>query len=159
MIAIDTDAEAAAIARRAARRAGAAGDDAIAVAARRAYPAPPAAVWAALTEPDRLRRCFLPVSGDLRPGGAFQAEGNAGGVVRACDPPRALEVTWGDERSVVSLALADDGGWFSRPSPQFVNYRQLGNRFVVDSVLSRAALVSGVGSGKTRVTITREAKR
>lgn len=57
------------------------------------------------------------------------------------------------------VALADDGGWFSRPSPQFVNYRQLGNRFVVDSVLSRAALVSGVGSGETRVTITREAPR
>lgn len=57
------------------------------------------------------------------------------------------------------VALADDGGWFSRPSAQFVNYRQLGNRFVVDSVLSRAALVSGVGSGETRVTITREAQR
>ena len=57
------------------------------------------------------------------------------------------------------VALADDGGWFSRPSAQFVNYRQLGNRFVVDSVLSRAALVSGVGGGETRVTITREAQR
>ncbi len=57
------------------------------------------------------------------------------------------------------VALADDGGWFSRPSAQFVNYRQLGNRFVVDAVLSRAALVSGVGSGETRVTITREASR
>ena len=57
------------------------------------------------------------------------------------------------------VALADDGGWFSRPSAQFVNYRQMGNRFVVDAVLSRAALVSGVGSGETRVTITREATR
>lgn len=57
------------------------------------------------------------------------------------------------------VALADDGGWFSRPSVQFVNYRQLGNRFVVDSVLSRAALVSGVGSSETRVTITREASQ
>ena len=57
------------------------------------------------------------------------------------------------------VALADDGGWLSKPSTQFVNYRQMGNRFVVDSVLSKAALVSGVGSGETRVTITRERSR
>jgi len=54
------------------------------------------------------------------------------------------------------VALADDGNWFSKPSTQFVNYRQMGNKFVVDSVLSKAALVSGVGGSETRVTITRE---
>jgi P-type conjugative transfer protein TrbG len=57
------------------------------------------------------------------------------------------------------VALADDGGWFSKPSSQVVNYRQMGNRFVVDSVLSKAALVSGVGGSETRVTITRESSR
>ena len=57
------------------------------------------------------------------------------------------------------VALASDGGWFSKPSSQVVNYRQLGNRFVVDSVLSKAALVSGVGGSETRVTITRESSR
>lgn len=54
------------------------------------------------------------------------------------------------------VALADDGNWFSKPSTQFVNYRQMGSKFVVDSVLSKAALVSGVGGSETRVTITRE---
>mgnify|MGYP002779413394 CR=1 FL=1 len=67
--AIDRDTEVAAIERRVARREGANGEE-IAVVARRPYPAPAADVWAALTEPDRLRRWFLPVSGDLRPGGA-----------------------------------------------------------------------------------------
>lgn len=57
------------------------------------------------------------------------------------------------------VALANDGGWFSKPSSQVVNYRQMGNRFVVDSVLSKAALVSGVGGSETRVTITRESSR
>lgn len=57
------------------------------------------------------------------------------------------------------VALAPDGGWFSKPTPQVVNYRQEGNRLVVDSVLQRAALVSGVGSGKVEVTITRETVR
>jgi type IV secretion system protein TrbG len=40
-----------------------------------------------------------------------------------------------------------------------VNYRMLGNRYVVDRVLDRAELISGVGSGQTRVVITREAAR
>jgi type IV secretion system protein VirB9 len=34
-----------------------------------------------------------------------------------------------------------------------------GDRYVVDGVLDRAALISGVGSSQTRVTITREAAR
>lgn len=55
----------------------------------------------------------------------------------------------------VLVGLADDGGWFSDPSTQMVNYRMQGDRYVVDRVLDRAALISGVGSGETRVVITR----
>ncbi len=40
------------------------------VALARTYRAPRADVWDALTEPDRLARWFLPVSGDLVLGGA-----------------------------------------------------------------------------------------
>jgi uncharacterized protein YndB with AHSA1/START domain len=110
MIAIDQDAEVAAIARKVERRQGADGNgEEIAVVARRPYPALAANVWAALAEPDRLRRWFLPVSGDLRPGGAFQTEGNAGGTILRCEPGRELRVTWGDANSVVALALAEDG--------------------------------------------------
>ncbi|MBN8905841.1 MAG: P-type conjugative transfer protein TrbG, partial [Rhodospirillales bacterium] len=53
------------------------------------------------------------------------------------------------------VALADDGSWFSRPSSQVVNYRVLGNRYVVDAALDRAALISGVGGDQERVVISR----
>ena len=53
------------------------------------------------------------------------------------------------------VALDHDGSWFSRPSAQIVNYRVVGNRYVVDAVLDRAALISGVGSDQQRVVISR----
>ena len=53
------------------------------------------------------------------------------------------------------VALANDGSWFSRPSSQIVNYRVVGNRYVVDAVLDRAALISGVGGDQQRVVIYR----
>lgn len=51
-------------------------------------------VWDAITDPERIRRWFLPVSGDLRPGGNYQLHGNAGGEIRVCEPPRRLLLTW-----------------------------------------------------------------
>lgn len=57
-------------------------------------PQGPEAVWAAFVEPERLGRWFLPVTGDLRLGGRYKFEGNAGGEVRACDPPNHIAVTW-----------------------------------------------------------------
>ena len=51
-------------------------------------------VWDALTNGERIPRWFLPVSGDLRPGGRYQLEGNAGGQITECDPPRQLAITW-----------------------------------------------------------------
>ncbi|HIC5497127.1 TPA: P-type conjugative transfer protein TrbG [Salmonella enterica subsp. enterica] len=53
------------------------------------------------------------------------------------------------------VALGNDGGLFSGPSKQLVNYRAVGDRYVVDKVLDRAALIVGVGSNETKVTITR----
>jgi type IV secretion system protein VirB9 len=57
------------------------------------------------------------------------------------------------------VALDNTGGWFSSGSTQMVNYRMLGNRYVVDRVLDRAELISGVGSGQTHVVITRDGAR
>jgi len=54
------------------------------------------------------------------------------------------------------VGLDRDGGWFSDPSEEVVNYRMVGDRYVVDQVLDRAELVSGVGRGQTRVLITRD---
>ncbi|GAA2852997.1 SRPBCC family protein [Streptosporangium fragile] len=64
------------------------------VLVRRSYDAPVEDVWDALTDPDRIGRWFLPVTGDLRPGGNYQLKGNAGGEILRCEPPRLLKVTW-----------------------------------------------------------------
>ncbi|HGC8067011.1 TPA: P-type conjugative transfer protein TrbG [Yersinia enterocolitica] len=56
------------------------------------------------------------------------------------------------------VALGNDGGLFSSPSKKLVNYRPIGDRYVVDKVLDRAALIQGVGSSQIEVTITREGK-
>ena len=62
-------------------------------------------VWDALTNPDRLPRWFLPISGELVVGGRYQLEGNAGGEVRSCDPPREFQVTWEAMGAVSWLAV------------------------------------------------------
>jgi uncharacterized protein YndB with AHSA1/START domain len=85
----------------------------------RSYPADAEDVWDAITNPDRIPRWFLPVSGDLRLGGTYQLEGNAGGEIRACEPPRHLQLTWifgeppgPEDASIVDVRLEpdDDGG-------------------------------------------------
>lgn len=69
-------------------------------------------VWDACTSAERIPRWFLPVSGELKVGGRYQLEGNAGGVVEACDPPRSFRATWefGGEVSWIEVALTPQGG-------------------------------------------------
>jgi len=88
-----------------------------AIRLRRTYDAPIDDVWDALTDPDRITRWFLPISGDLRLGGRYQFEGNAGGEIVACERPNRLRVTWvyGESTdpadvSEVELRLAATGG-------------------------------------------------
>ncbi|EMY32778.1 hypothetical protein D477_018384 [Arthrobacter crystallopoietes BAB-32] len=77
---------------------------------QRSYLAELQDVWQALTEPEQLRRWFLPVSGELGPGGSFQLEGNAGGSILKCEAPNLLRVTFGGPTSVVEVRLAEDAG-------------------------------------------------
>ena len=67
-------------------------------------------LWDALTSPERLPRWFLPVSGDLRQGGRYQLEGNAGGVITACAAPTTLDLTWefGGDTSWVEARLTPE---------------------------------------------------
>ena len=60
----------------------------------RVYPTDQADLWDACTNPERIPRWFLPVSGELRLGGRYQLEGNAGGAIEVCDAPEHLAVTW-----------------------------------------------------------------
>ena len=69
------------------------GRTARAVVTHRPYPAPVEDVWDAIVTPERLQRWFLPVSGELREGGRYQLEGNAGGVINRCEAPTLLAVT------------------------------------------------------------------
>ena len=77
------------------------------------YDAPLEDVWDACTNAERIPRWFLPVSGDLRLGGRYQLEGNAGGTIERCDPPKSFVATWeyGGEVSWIEVRLtpeADD---------------------------------------------------
>lgn len=75
----------------------------------RTFDAPADEVWDALTNPDRIQRWFLPVSGDLRVGGRFQFQGQAGGEILECERPRLLAVTWEmhGQPSWLTIRLAD----------------------------------------------------
>lgn len=68
-------------------------------------------LWDALTNAERIPRWFLPISGDLKLGGRYQLQGNAGGAITACEPPRRLSVTWefGGQVSWVNVGLTPDG--------------------------------------------------
>jgi uncharacterized protein YndB with AHSA1/START domain len=78
---------------------------------RRGYDAPVEDVWEACTDPGRISRWFLPITGDLRLGGSYQFEGNAGGDITACEPPRHVTVTWvfAGDVSIVSVELTPAG--------------------------------------------------
>jgi uncharacterized protein YndB with AHSA1/START domain len=80
------------------------------------HPVP--AVWAALTEPARLREWLADADVDLAEGGGVQLrwlntdeDGNHAvmdGTVTALDPPRLLEIA-GEPHGVLRFELAEDG--------------------------------------------------
>jgi len=82
---------------------------------RRTFATPIDDAWDALTDPDRIGRWFLPISGEFRVGGQFQFDGNAGGEILACQRPERLRVTWalgesdGPPSSIVELRLTPAG--------------------------------------------------
>lgn len=86
-------------------------------------------LWDVVTNPERIPRWFLPVSGDLREGGTYQFEGNAGGTITKCDKPHLVAATWefnggvswvevritpegdGTRFALEHVALVDDEHW------------------------------------------------
>lgn len=72
--------------------------------------------WDAVTSAERLPRWFSPVTGDLSLGGRYQVEGNAGGTVERCDPPRRLALTWEFAGNVswVEVDLEEETGGTTR---------------------------------------------
>jgi uncharacterized protein YndB with AHSA1/START domain len=82
----------------------------------RTYDAPVTDVWDACTNPERIPRWFLPVSGELREGGRYQVQGNAGGLIERCEPPRRFRATWefGGQVSWIELRLTEAAGGGTR---------------------------------------------
>ncbi|WP_029434081.1 SRPBCC family protein [Blastococcus sp. URHD0036] len=85
---------------------------------RRSWPDPAAAVWAALTEPDRSARWIGHYDGERHPGaeGPFTMtaeEGSPVGQVRIveCAPPHRLVLQYLDEMAWrIEVELTEDGG-------------------------------------------------
>lgn len=65
-----------------------------AVTLQRPYKTSVEDLWDAVTSAERIPRWFLPVSGELKLGGKYQLEGNAGGTITDCVPPRYFAATW-----------------------------------------------------------------
>jgi uncharacterized protein YndB with AHSA1/START domain len=73
-------------------------------------------LWDACTNPERISRWFLPVSGDLRLGGRYALEGNASGTIERCEPPHRVDATWeyGGQVSWIELRLTPEPGGRAR---------------------------------------------
>lgn len=82
----------------------------VSVTVSRTYDADRDDVWDALTNPERIPRWFYPITGELEPGGSFQLVGHAGGEIRRCDRPTALQVTFGGPDSVLDVRLTEEPG-------------------------------------------------
>ena len=92
------------------------GRPARAVTLSRSYATSVEDVWDAVTNGERIPRWFLTVGGELELGGRYQLEGNAGGVITACEPLSHFAVTWefGREVSWVEVHCSGDGAGGAR---------------------------------------------
>ena len=92
------------------------GQPARSVTLSRSYPTTAEDLWGAVTNGERIPRWFVPVSGDLVPGGRYQLEGNAGGVITACEPMSHFALMWefAGDVSWVEVRISDDGNSGSR---------------------------------------------
>jgi uncharacterized protein YndB with AHSA1/START domain len=68
-------------------------------------------LWDACTNGDRIPRWLTPISGELRLGGRYQLEGNAGGTITECEPPHHFAATWEFDGNVswIEVRVSDEG--------------------------------------------------
>ena len=88
------------------------GEPAAAVTLSRVFDATLLGVWGAVTRANRIPLWFVPISGELRHGGRFQLEGNAGGMIETCDYLNHIGITWefGDDTSWVDIRFTHARG-------------------------------------------------
>ena len=87
------------------------GQPARGVTLSRGYASTVEELWDAVTNGERIPRWFLPISGELGPGGRYQLEGNAGGVITACERLSSFSLTWefGEDVSWVEVHVSKEG--------------------------------------------------
>jgi uncharacterized protein YndB with AHSA1/START domain len=112
---IDVDHHISSVDRRVGSRTLTAGE-ARTITVSRVYDTSPEDLWEACTDPERIARWFLPISGDLRPGGRFAFEGNASGTIERCEAPHTVDATWeyGGQVSWIELRLTPEPGGRAR---------------------------------------------
>ena len=87
------------------------GRPASAVTLSRSYATTAEDLWDAVTNGERISRWFLTINGELELGGRYQLEGNAGGVIAACERLSHFSLTWefAGDVSWVEVRLSNDG--------------------------------------------------
>src|SRR3954463_8506001 len=80
------------------------------VTVSRVYDTPRDDLWDACTNPERISRWFLPVTGDLRLGGQYQLASNGRGASWTRDPNHWFTATWeyGGAVSWIEVRLAPE---------------------------------------------------
>ena len=92
------------------------GQSAGAVTLSRIYSTTVEELWDAVTNGECIPRWFLPISGELELGGRYQLEGNAGGLITACERRSHVALTWefGEDVSWVEVRFSDEGSGRAR---------------------------------------------
>ena len=88
------------------------GQPAVAVGLSRVFDVTLLDMWDAVTSANRIPLWFLPITGELRHGGRYQLEGNAGGTIETCDYLNHIGLTWefGDDTSWVDIRFTHARG-------------------------------------------------
>ena len=73
---------------------------------RRTYETTVENLWDACTNPERLRRWYVPVTGELHVGGNFQQVNMGSGTILECDAPQLLKLSLGGGADEIELRLS-----------------------------------------------------
>ena len=84
--------------------------DAHVVTISQSYDTDQADLWDAVTNVERIPRWLLPIAGDLKVGGSYQLEGQAGGTILTCEPPKTFTATWeyGGNTSWIDVSVTSE---------------------------------------------------
>nr|MBD9686857.1 P-type conjugative transfer protein TrbG [Pseudomonas sp. PDM20] len=129
------------------------------------YPEEAARKWEALTKrrQEIKKKATIPESGEYlgNLSFAYDVKGDApwkpvrvynNGIKTIIEFPKSVS----QDAAPVLMVIRKEGGWFSDDQTELVNYSFRGTRMIVDSLFSKAVLLSGVGKDQLRIAISKE---